>query len=116
MALLALALREQGGDGRWTAEPDWLRRSIALPPRHYETWSDVQLVALGTLAFRSLASRGALVPPTRSSPGACCHFENEIVGRAWSDLAAPVEPMLELLSLGVRLVSLSHEAVTLHLM
>ncbi len=115
MVLLAMALLEQGGDGRWTTEPDWLRSSIKLPSRHYETWNDVQVVALGALAFRTLASRGGLVQPTRSSPGARFHFEKGIVGRAWSELATPFEPMLELLSLGVRLVSLSHEAVTLHL-
>jgi hypothetical protein len=78
VVLLAMALLEQGGDGRWTTEPAWLRPSIKLPPRHYETWNDVQVVALGTLAFRTLASRGLLVQPTRSSPGACFHFQKQV--------------------------------------
>jgi hypothetical protein len=86
-----------------------------FPLRHNETWSHLHVVAVGAMAWRTLAALGRTVQPTRTSPGPRWFSHVEAAGRAYAELPSPFEPLLELGAHGVAVRACSSEVIVLEL-
>ena len=86
---------------------------VSVLATHYESWTQLQTVILGMLAWRRACERDIRVGPRKLRVGSELTPNPAVVSRRYGELDDPFTPLLAILWLGVRLHEFSRQAITL---